>query len=277
MKGASDHPYPPKCQDPYQPLNSTWNRPLARIVAIFDEDDLNRSAAANGSAVERLTHHATPTERKAIQQGLSRVEEAPMHDASQSGAGLKASQLDELVAAALARAASSECPIDAEEDSQSESDSEVDLSPDADDDERERIKFRHAATGLRSAIRGVISFTATPGACGHDLPNNASKIDFHVLKMMHPQNYVGYDFQSAPYATHTIRWEQIPDRRQLKAIAKSIIYRQVLTELRLWVADRDCPPPPFRVDKNGTISVRKKDLEGDDDALRRASPLCSSA
>ena len=52
MKGNTNHPYPPKCDDPYKPFDCGTNRPVARIYFILDEDDLNRSNTS--TVTERL-------------------------------------------------------------------------------------------------------------------------------------------------------------------------------------------------------------------------------
>lgn len=38
MKGSTNHPYPPKCHDPYAPFDHGANRKLSRLYFILDED-----------------------------------------------------------------------------------------------------------------------------------------------------------------------------------------------------------------------------------------------
>ena len=38
MKGSTNHPYPPKCHDPYAPFDNGANRKLSRLYFILDED-----------------------------------------------------------------------------------------------------------------------------------------------------------------------------------------------------------------------------------------------
>lgn len=40
MKGTTNHPYPPKCHDPYEPYDDDANRLLSRLYFILDEDGM---------------------------------------------------------------------------------------------------------------------------------------------------------------------------------------------------------------------------------------------
>ena len=63
--------------------------------------------------------------------------------------------------------------------------------------------------------------------------------------MEHPANYVGYEWTAAPYAQVTIQHEPVPDRKQINAIAKGLIYKEVLKKNDWWNTATDTPMHPF--------------------------------
>lgn len=151
------------------------------------------------------------------------------------------------------------------------------------DDTRMRNEFKSQmeATGIRSAVRGVVALTATPAACGHDLSAAASKVMHHVCAMEHPGNYVGYEFTAAPYAERKIKHEPVPDRKQITAIKKGLLYPEVLKRNSWWDTAHDQPMPPFRRRADGAIVVFKRDLtdieEGNDKSSTEIKALVDTA
>jgi len=267
MKGNTRHPYPPKCHDPYAPFDDGANRPVARVWFILDEDDLNRSN--NGSATERLQFDAPPDVLRRLEKGLGAL--------VQAGA-----------AASAAAAGSSQDPVTIETDDEPLLDEEEDV-PAADgrtetrsgevDEDRMRNEFRNQmdATGVRSAVRGVVALTATPSACGHDLSETASRVQHDIHCMAHPSNYVGYSFTKAEYAERTILHEPVPDRKQIIAIKKAPIYEAVLKKHDWWDNELNEPMPPFKRRADGAITVKKADLddieEGGDKSSREIAEI----
>lgn len=239
MKGQSPkHPYPPKCRDPYKPMDQGGNRPMARLFFVFDEDDLNRTPREG--VVQRLIYHATAQEKCTLTSGLA----VPAMDCATPDVKRKAMA----------------GPPSNDSSSDTESDDEVECQPDC---HVEAVEFAHAATGLRSAVHGVVSLTATPAACGHDLPAAANNVQFQVVKMIPPKNYVGYPFLSAPHCERAIEWQEVPDRRLILALQKSLLYTVELKERGLWQDGTDKPPEPFKVNARGTISLSKRDRDVD--------------
>ena len=150
-------------------------------------------------------------------------------------------------------------------DSESEFD-EIDRAQYEDDEPAhadDRGLFKSAATGLRSVLRGVLSLTATPAACGHDLPEDANKVVFQVIELKEPMNYVGWEFQAALYAERSIVMMEVPDRKQLNNISKTKYYKHILQAKGLWTSEG--PSPPFVLDSRGVIRVTKQDREADPD------------
>jgi hypothetical protein len=225
MKGNTNHPYPPKCHDPYAPFDDGANRPVARVYFILDEDDLNRSNAAT-AVTERLQFHAPPDVMRRLNKGLGEL----VTSAQQAATAASGSNDDPV-------------PLDDDDDEPTpidDDDDETVAGAFADrsevDEERMRNEFRNQmdSTGVRSAVRGVVALTATPSACGHDLSEGASQVKHHICAMEHPSNYVGYSFTAAPYAERTIQHEPVPDRKQITAIKKTPIYREVLSRHGWW-------------------------------------------
>ena len=133
------------------------------------------------------------------------------------------------------------------------------------------------ATGVRSAVRGVVALTATPSACGHDLSETASRVQHDIHCMAHPSNYVGYEFTSKEYAERTIKHEPVPDRKQIAAIKKATFYEMVLKEHDWWDVANDAPVLPFKRRADGAITVKKADLddieEGGDKSSREIAEI----
>ena len=170
MKGMTNHPYPPKCHDPYADLDTGVNRALARLYFILDEDDLNRSNTS--SVTERLQFNAPKEVMKRLEAGLDKLYPQPRAQPAAAGSSddprsLDSDDDDEPAAAAGAAA-------EAREEAAAEA--------------RARNEFRNAmeVTGVRSIVRGVVALTATPAACGHDLADTASKVKHHICIMEHP-------------------------------------------------------------------------------------------
>jgi len=141
------------------------------------------------------------------------------------------------------------------------------------DEERMRNEFRNQmdSTGVRSAVRGVVALTATPAACGHDLSEGASQVKHHICAMEHPSNYVGYSFNAASYAERNIEHACVPDRKQITAIKKTPIYREVLSSYGWWDTPNDKPMLPFKRRADGAIVAPKKELSD----LREAGDVSS--
>lgn len=224
MLGRSTHPYPPKCHDPYISENDGDNRRTSRLFLIFDEDDLNRQPREG--AVQRQLYNGTAVETAALRDSLTTP---------------------------LKRRAP-------ETESGSETDSEAEAPPMV--VESEQVQFASEATGLRSAVRGVAALTATPAACGQDLPPAANAVVHQVVRMLAPANYVGLPFFSDEHCEFKAQVKIVEDRRDIKAITKSILYREKLMQADLWDGHGDVPEP-FKMNQKGTISLRKRDYEDD--------------
>ena len=69
-----------------------------------------------------------------------------------------------------------------------------------------------------------------------------------------PANYVGYKFTAAPYAEHTITHMPVPDRKQVNAIKKGLVYEKVLKKNGWWDQVNDLPYLPFTMRGDGAIS-----------------------
>jgi len=253
MKGNTNHPYPPKCHDPYAAFDHGENRAVARIYFILDEDDLNRSNQST-AVTERLQFNAPKDVMDKINRGIDKI--------NQAGAAARA--------AAAAAAGSVDDPVDLDTDDDAPLlDEEDDPPPPADgseeavNEERMRSEFRSTmdATGVRSAVRGVVALTATPAACGHDLSERASQVNHRISSMEHPANYVGYPFTAAPYAERTIVHMPVPDRKQIVAIAKTPLYIEVLKKHSWWDVAGNRPMEPFKKRADGAITVRKAELD----------------
>lgn len=173
MKGHSNHPYPFKCHNPFEPLDKGQNRAVARVYFILDEDDLNR--ANTSSVTEKLQFDAPKDFSDKLNAGLTFETQI---DASDS--------YDEQTA------------VDDEDSDKDDSfnnqpvvHDETEVSEIPEGTIRDEFKNQMTATGIRSAVRGVVALTATPAACGHDLPKEASQVIHQVCEMIHPANYVG--------------------------------------------------------------------------------------
>ena len=266
MKGNTRHPYPPKCHDPYSPFDDGANRPVARVYFILDEDDLNRSN--NGSVTERLQFGAPPEILRRLDQGRGALIQAGAAAAAASG-----SQVDPVLLET-----DDEPPLDDEEEESAAAAARGERGAREEvDEDRMRNEFRNQmdATGVRSAVRGVVALTATPAACGHELSESASQVKHHICVMQHPSNYVGYEFTAAGYAERTIKHVVVPDRKQIVALKKAPIYREVLQKYDWWNNEEDQPMPPFKVRGDGAITVRKADLSNDKEGGDKSSrELC---
>ena len=177
--------------------------------------------------------------------------------------------------------------------------------------DRAEFKTQMEKTGVRSAVRGVVALTATPAACGHDLREGASQVKHHICVMEHPcarhaenetrtwcivpshahcparsrcprrANYVGYPFTAMPYAERTIKHVPVPERKQITAIKKTVLYKKVLQQNDWWDNSEDKPMPPFQVRTDGAIWVRKNDLddavEGGEKSSRQIKDIVDAA
>ena len=193
--------------------------------------------------------------------------------------------LDEDEDARPAAAAGSSALVALDDD---DDDQEQDDEARAEAKDRAEFKNQMEKTGVRSAVRGVVALTATPAACGHDLREGASKVKHHICVMEHPcarhaanetrtctprahtltvvraalsrrvrANYVGYSFTAMPYAERVITHEPVPDRKQITAIKKTVLYQKVLKEYGWWDMAENKPMPPFQVRADKAIWVPK--------------------
>ena len=80
-------------------------------------------------------------------------------------------------------------------------------------------------------------------------------------------NYVGYEFTAAAYAERKILHEPVPDRKQIIAIKKGILYEKVLKEHGWWNTEADEPMLPFKMRADGAIMVTKKALAESGDVV----------
>jgi hypothetical protein len=184
MKGNTNHPYPPKCQDPYAPFDDGKNRPVARVYFILDEDDLNRSNTS--SVTERLQFNAPRDVMDKLHAGLT-----PLLDAARARRASSAGSSDDPVlidsddepAVCLDEDVDDEATIHGGDPEEAEELAENRI--------RNEFKNQLDSTGIRSAVRGVVALTATPAACGHDLSQTASQAIHQICEMEHPANYVG--------------------------------------------------------------------------------------
>ena len=254
MKGKTVHPYPPKCHKPHELFDNGANRPVARIYLILDEDDLNRSNRAG--AGEKLQFDAPSAIKKQLNDALNDLVKAGANAAARAAAGMDLQPSDPSLASAA---------VDDDDD-----DTSTQAGSDDEDEEREEGGRNHneidafftelKASGIRSDVRGVVALTATPSACGQDLPAG-SQVMHQVCMMQHPSNYVGYPFTAAPYAERTIKHEPVPDRKQIYAIAKTALYQGVLKAYDWWDTINDEPMPPFKTRNDGAITVMKRQLD----------------
>ena len=250
MKGNTKHPYPPKCHSPYERFDEGANRPLARVYFILDEDDLNRSNAS--SVTEKLQFNAPPEVMKRLTAGLERLYPQPQKGAAPSAAGSSGDPI-------LVGGEEDDAVVDDDDDDNWLGERDAASNEDARD--REGFKTQMEVSGVRSAVRGVVALTATPAACGHDLASGASTVQHHICRMEHPSNYVGYEFTKAPYAECSIEHVAVPDRKQIVAIKKGVLYRELLPKYGWWNDVEDKPMPPFKMRADGAIYALKRELD----------------
>jgi len=250
MKGNTKHPYPPKCHNPYERFDEGSNRPLARVYFILDEDDLNRSNAS--SVTEKLQFNAPREVMTRLTAGLERLYPQPRKDPAPTAAGSSSDPV-------LVGWETDDAVFDVDDDDDFLGDTDAASTDEARD--REGFKNQMEVSGVRSAVRGVVALTATPAACGHDLAPGASVVQHHICSMEHPANYVGYEFTKAPYAERTIEHGPVPDRKQIVAIKKGLLYRELLPKYGWWSDMEDKPMPPFKMRADGAIYALKRELD----------------
>ena len=70
--------------------------------------------------------------------------------------------------------------------------------------------------------------------------------------------------------------EPVPDRKQIVAIKKGILYEKVLKEHDWWNTIDDEPMPPFKMRADGAIMVTKKDLAESGDVVEAGGRVRTS-
>ena len=66
---------------------------------------------------------------------------------------------------------------------------------------------------------------------------------------------------AAAYAERTIVHQPVPDRKQIVAIQKAPLYKEVLSRYGWWDDANDEPMRPFKTRGDGAITVRQADLD----------------
>jgi hypothetical protein len=258
--------YPAKLHSPDQPADLGMNRLTAAMVLLADESDQNftQRPGALSECLFRVPKGKSATNKRKSVPGLQTLQHGlevivpqdEIIDNLESDREITQRQQQDM------RILDDDFAMDLNEETDSETDYDedspneiMDAAQIIDSLRKDVFHKQCRVQGLFSAVRVVVSITATPIACVYDLPKGYSQGAHQIIQLTPPKNYVSLPVFAHPDCVQHVQVVYVSGRGDIKKATKSQLYDIALRDAGLY--DYALERRLFII-RSGQIRVRNK-------------------